>query len=355
MGLLETEDMILPNTNPVNLTTVRSIAPGRHRFSLTGSPAAPRRGIALLIVLGMLVLLSAIVVAFMTSVTTDLSASRGYEGGAQARLLADSAVNLVIAQIKEASTQQDQAWISQPGLIRTYEVGGKAAAAYKLYSSDSMVVQGEFDPAAADDLPKGDWREQVALWTDLNAPAYDATRSAPAYPILDGNHMNSDGELALDGKTRDIEGFSIDDYGKNKVSMPVKWMYILKDGTLAPASEGPSDSDQRSASVDAATSQNPIVARIAFWTDDETAKVNINTASEGTFWDTPVANSQRAHLRAATTILRAAAIVRVVISFTSGTLRSSWGRKRSSSGIPAIPRRPRCRPFSVGSSALPSV
>ncbi|MEI7929360.1 MAG: hypothetical protein WCH40_12480, partial [Verrucomicrobiales bacterium] len=35
-----------------------------------------------------------------------------------------------------------------------------------------------------------------------------------------------------------------------------------------------------------------VVARVAFWTDDETAKVNINTASEGTYWDTPVANSQ---------------------------------------------------------------
>ncbi len=32
---------------------------------------------------------------------------------------------------------------------------------------------------------------------------------------------------------------------------------------------------------------NPIVGRIAFWADDETCKVNLNTASEGSFWDTP--------------------------------------------------------------------
>ncbi|MEI6533958.1 MAG: Verru_Chthon cassette protein A, partial [Verrucomicrobiaceae bacterium] len=32
---------------------------------------------------------------------------------------------------------------------------------------------------------------------------------------------------------------------------------------------------------------NPIVGRIAFWTDDESCKVNINTASEGTYWDVP--------------------------------------------------------------------
>jgi uncharacterized protein (TIGR02600 family) len=33
------------------------------------------------------------------------------------------------------------------------------------------------------------------------------------------------------------------------------------------------------------------VGRVAFWTDDECSKVNINTASEGTFADTPIANS----------------------------------------------------------------
>jgi uncharacterized protein (TIGR02600 family) len=38
---------------------------------------------------------------------------------------------------------------------------------------------------------------------------------------------------------------------------------------------------------------NPIVGRIAFWTDDETCKVNINTASEGTYWDTPRSRSKQ--------------------------------------------------------------
>ncbi len=33
------------------------------------------------------------------------------------------------------------------------------------------------------------------------------------------------------------------------------------------------------------------MGRVAFWTDDESAKVNVNTASEGTYWDTPVCNS----------------------------------------------------------------
>ncbi len=32
---------------------------------------------------------------------------------------------------------------------------------------------------------------------------------------------------------------------------------------------------------------NPIVGRVAFWTDDETCKLNINTAGDGTYYDTP--------------------------------------------------------------------
>ena len=36
---------------------------------------------------------------------------------------------------------------------------------------------------------------------------------------------------------------------------------------------------------------NPIVGRIAFWTDDLSSKVNVNTASEGVYWDPPRADN----------------------------------------------------------------
>ena len=45
------------------------------------------------------------------------------------------------------------------------------------------------------------------------------------------------------------------------------------------------------ATVSGDTKANPIVGRIAFWTDDDTCKVNINTASEGTYWDVPRAGT----------------------------------------------------------------
>ena len=76
-----------------------------------------------------------------------------------------------------------------------------------------------------------------------------------------------------------------------RLPMPAKWLYVLKDGTLtAPTGY---DSSKQAATwtsgpaykIPSAT--NPIVGRIAFWADDETCKININTASEPTPWDTP--------------------------------------------------------------------
>jgi uncharacterized protein (TIGR02600 family) len=43
--------------------------------------------------------------------------------------------------------------------------------------------------------------------------------------------------------------------------------------------------------VASATGTNPIIGRIAFWTDDESCKVNVNTASEGAYWDIPRFNN----------------------------------------------------------------
>ena len=119
-----------------------------------------QRGVALVIVLGMLVVLSGLLVAFMSTAMTERSAAQAGNDGTAARQIADSTVNLVMAQIREATTQpqEDSTWASQPGAIRTFsgKLGGKlslplGASAYgyevgandrvfKLYSSDQMGV-----------------------------------------------------------------------------------------------------------------------------------------------------------------------------------------------------------------------
>ncbi len=223
------------------------------------------RGVALLLVLGSLVLLSALTLAFLGSVSTELLSSKSYATGTSVRLLSDTALNMIIGQIRDASTQTNIGWASQPGLIRTF--GGSSDTAYKLYSSPEMrLPAGSYDPLA--DIPST-WSNNPELYTDLNAPV--TTRSqdpvtklstnVTIYPILDPRATNQ------------VDGFSI----PTGTRMPVRWLYVLKDGQITTA--------------DKATKDNPITARMAFWTDDESCKININTASEGNFWDIPAAES----------------------------------------------------------------
>lgn len=280
------------------------------------------KGIALVLTLAMLVLLSGIVVALLTSVRTDLSGSRSYEDSTSARMLADSALHLVIGQIREASTRPQTAWISQPGLIRTFTTDGNPDKAFKLYSANELVVTGNFDPAAdaasgGGDLPPAvapssatHWSKKPALWTDINEPVADLSRTAPSgsgprmsYPIFDANYLiatddPTSAQLSLvgDKQNPDVEGFRVEEFDRRAATMPVKWLYMLKDGTLVPVQEKATGDAELILPPGADKTpdgrENSIVARVAFWTDDETAKVNINTASEGTFWDTPVANTQ---------------------------------------------------------------
>ena len=262
----------------------------------------------------MLVLLSLIVLTFIASVTTDLPDSKAYEGQTTTRMLADSAVNLVIGEIRQASTTANQAWISQPGLLRTYDLNGNPVAAYKLYSSGSMVVPGAFDPNAGTDLPTGNtWMNQPNLYTDLNSPFASGITTTGninyIFPIIDGNGIKSLGgtfTYSSDGIIPTIEGFSTNPSQQNytynngaalsatnnPVPMPVKWLYMLKDGTLISGSAAGTSKDVTFSGSIAPSGTNPIVARIAFWTDDESCKININTASEGIFQDTPVCNTQ---------------------------------------------------------------
>ena len=229
-------------------------------------------GVALVIVLACLVLLSGVILAFFTAVRTDIQASKSYADNNSTRLLADTAVNCVMAQIRQATTEQGMAWASQPGMIRTFDTKGALVNAYKLYSSGQMTenTQARLNVnLAKEETAMASWRLQPAFFTDLNEP------DDGVFPILAD-------------PTVSVEGYHVGTppgaTPSQPVPMPATWLYMLQDGTLvAPVVTG-SDSI---VTVSGATSANPIVGRIAFWTDDETCKININTASEGTYWDTP--------------------------------------------------------------------
>jgi uncharacterized protein (TIGR02600 family) len=251
-----------------------------------------RRGIALILVLAALLMIGALVLSFLSSVTNDARSSSVFSEDARAKQLSESVTNLVMGQIIEATkgfkaggnTDANRlAWASQPGAIRTYDTSGNAFQVFKLYSSSTMVGNATSSNFTAD-LPTIADASAItsgnhSIFTDLNSPVVDGGNQT-VFPIADPAALGS------------VEGFTASNNSslgtvtgnstQPRLLMPTRWLYMLKDGTLASAT-----GNATTATVTGASASNPIVGRVAFWTDDETSKVNINTAGEGTYWDTP--------------------------------------------------------------------
>lgn len=261
-----------------------------------------QRGVALVIVLSVLLLMSAMLVAFMSSVSTERVSQRAAYSSFEAQQVAESAVNLVISQIRAATTEIDdgsQGWASQPGAIHTF---GSNAKVFKLYSAARMQEsEANYSPGSPDESgmsPSTPGISPGPEFVDLNQavliPASDG-RVDPHYPIVDPRAaLTRDGRAANSGNGK-VEGFWVpqdmkhpsrakDTSGIDVMELPmrVRWLYQLRDGSIVAP-----DNNKR---LPGASKQNPPIARMAFWTDDESAKLNVNTAGENTYWDTPMAS-----------------------------------------------------------------
>lgn len=283
------------------------------------------RGIALITVVTLLALATGLLLALFSITQTELKSTVATSDGSMSRLQADMAVNIVMGQIQKAvqqdnstlTTNQRETWASQPGMIRQYRESGRLLSANKLYSNQEMVIKVAADNELQEfqalnkirtDMPPTNWNEQVDQYVDMNEPVIklidDGTGTAVqqlVFPILDPRAYNTA------DVTKSVEGFSYsdkqdglatgaelngvilpdsvgDNLDEQRLPMPVQWLYVLKDGTL-----GHLDVNKNFVSPEgsAATELNPIVGRVAFWTDDESTKININTAGEGTAWNAP--------------------------------------------------------------------
>ncbi len=258
----------------------------------------------------MLVLVTILLVGFLARSGAERSAGAAYHATAAAGMLAGTAVNLVESQINEAIANTGGStgcvWCSQPGAVRVYDKTGHVKTIYRLYSAGALQA-GTAAELATNDLPTAPvWKNAPAVWTDLNEPetvfglkdasgrALDnAGQGSRVYPILDARDPMSDlsspaNTRYLDAKTDEWGenwGFAINaDPAANPVGataaapcLPVRWIYVLQDGNLAAPIPGGNGST--AVRIPGATAQNPVVGRVAFWTDDECCKVNVNTAA----------------------------------------------------------------------------
>lgn len=229
---------------------------------------------ALILTLAALLLVLILAVAFLGRVASERSAAGYYEAGISARTLADSAVSMVQAQIDVGTKLgTGKSWTSQPGMLRVFDGSGQLEQVLKLYSS--TVMSAATVNLTADIPSSATWTQETATWVDLNEPM--TAVSGTVYPILDPRAAETSSALGA------VEGFSVPASGG--ATMPVRWLYVLQDGRMVfPTS---TSADKLTFDASMVTKSNPLVGRIAFWADDDSCKININTAGEGVFWDVP--------------------------------------------------------------------
>lgn len=179
-------------------------------------------------------------------------------------------------------------WSSQPGAIRHFSATDSVGEILKLYSAAEMQVPGGTDLSA--DVPPN-WDTQPDHFADLNVPSL-GDGGALEFPIADPRAFTGDAEGA--------EGFSYEssingvvrpdpalaNHDAQRLPMPVRWRYVLKRGET-----GTLDDQNRWTGEGTPSVHNPIVGRIAYWTDDLSSRINVNTAAEGVYWDTPRADT----------------------------------------------------------------
>jgi len=272
--------------------------PGLKREAPEPGKAAPAcrprqlsRGAALPVVL---VLLSLILLLALMTLDT------GVHHAGKERLVADSMradlltrlpVHIVLSQLNAATVDLPRGtnWTSQPGMIRTFRTqpnaGNEPAETlvhYRLYSA--AVMNSPVLKVAQESAGLEGWNEKPSGYTDLNEPVASFRRGSTelVYPIADPARLGVVGGYALRSAA---PAASL----RQPLPLPAAWIYVLEDGQLIV----PAGCDAESASFDSekATASNPIVGRVAFWTDDESCKLNLNTASEPEPWDTPAANT----------------------------------------------------------------
>jgi uncharacterized protein (TIGR02600 family) len=303
-------------------------------------PAAPplvrrhhahQQGVALVVVMGALVLISFLVLTILTLNLGEQRASTHAAELTDVRTLAELPGQIVISQIRNATQGMGQGltWTSQPGLIRVFDTSAVPTAdpaapeapvpprnqrLYPLYSTRTLYADETFD-VAAEVASLSNWPAATALFTDLNEPVERrrdlftgeplplTQRGTLLYPILDPAGL----ERQPGAATGRISGMAELTPGPGKtnrqpVPMPVRWLYVLNNGkVLAPLpSSGPTIArfNQRDLQPEPGEAPPQIIGRIAFWTDDESCKVNLNTATEPAPWLPPMTVSERDRTRA---------------------------------------------------------
>jgi hypothetical protein len=178
---------------------------------------------ALVVVLAVTVVLTVIAVSLAVAMRLELQAAHSYAERSRAELVTDEGVEMA-----------------------------------------KMLLSGVFD---SDGAPVVTMPGRAAVWAKA-AGTWDVTELSSGLSSTPGAGVFAPADLNRIIRTGDgLRG--IDPLGS---AMPLRWVYVYRDGGLREITDG-------ALPISAA---NPIVGRYAFWVDDESTRVNLNTAQKRT-------------------------------------------------------------------------
>jgi len=220
---------------------------------MNGATRASANGVALIITLSILVLVTIIVVAYVTVVRLEGTSARSNFENQRAKAFAMMAVDDVTATLVDnipvtTTGSFGSQWAVGPGQLYVTAPAGTSGTAisYPLHSG----------------IPTPGANPTPGTCVALNAPGMS---TATGYPIAPPNTTN----------------YAVSGSNAAPNSMVVNWINVLQNGTrvsgTVPLSTG---------------TANAVVGRYAYWTDVETCKVNLNTAGRGNVQLVPSTDNQ---------------------------------------------------------------
>jgi|GEM_PF-1014641 len=199
-----------------------------------------RSGVALVMTIIILALITIMVLGFADLVRYETVSSSTHQERGRAQFLSQMGVDTVIGVLKRQTANPDLVWASKPGALIIPEDANP-----KVLSRQVNLHSGY--PATGGAAPNSPPTPAAFAPANLNIQTL-ADQNPPTYLITDqpADPANAQSTQA--------------------VKLPLRWVYVREDGQLD-FSETPE-----------LQTSNPLVGRYAFWADDESSKININTA-----------------------------------------------------------------------------
>jgi hypothetical protein len=200
------------------------------------------KGAALIMTVIILAMITIMVLGFADLVRYETVSSSAHQERARAQLFARMGVDIVTGVLRRETADSTKTWASMPGALIVPDMDAspprptRLAKQVNLHSGlpSTALMDAAYQPA-------------ILRPANLNIQTF-ADQAPPTHLITDQAQNPADPASPA-------------------VRLPLRWVYVRQDGTL-----------DYSETPDLTLKGNPLVGRFAYWTDDESSKINLNTA-----------------------------------------------------------------------------